>query len=107
MNHPLGIGNAMHHFVVDAGADACGKAVVTLETWGSTHLSDPFFGKRIKVAGCLSRLNHGHHFPQHRGDDATGLAHDFDLTGRFDFHSPTLLNPGSSGCCARSLSGRQ
>ena len=81
VNHPFGTGNTVHHFVVDAGADACGKAVVSLEARCGTHLSDALLRKSIEVARRLAWLHHRHHLPQHRGNDAAGFAHDLDLTG--------------------------
>ena len=80
-DHTLRTGDAMHHFVVDAGADARRKTVIALETWGRPHFADALFRIGINISRCLAGLHHSHHLPQHGGDDVAGLAHDLHFTG--------------------------
>ena len=79
MDNPFVAGDAVHHLVVDAGADARWEAVVTHETWGCAHLSDASLSMGIKVTCGLSRLHQLHDFAQNGGDDGTGFRHDFQL----------------------------
>ena len=71
----------MHHFVINAGANTGGEAVIALEAWGGTHFANPSFGEGIEITSGLARLDGGHDFPQNRGHDATGLSHDFQFAG--------------------------
>ena len=94
----------MHHFVVDAGADAGRETVITLETGGRPHLSNTFFGISIDIPCGLTGLHHPHHFPKHSGDNVAGLAHDLHLARRLDLNTATLLNPRAR-CCHLPLGG--
>ena len=97
LDHPLATGNAMHHLVVDRGADAGRKAVVALETGGGAHLADALFGMGIQVAGGEAGGCQFDDFPEHRGHDPAGLAHGLDLTGALDLHaSSAFLDPRAS-----------
>lgn len=79
MDDPFVAGDAMHHLVVDAGADACREAVVTHETGGCTHFPDAALGMGVEIASGLARFNQLHDLAQNGGDDRTGFRHDFQL----------------------------
>ena len=105
MDNPFVAGDAVHHLVVDAGADARWEAVVTHETWGSAHLPDAALRMGIEVPCGLAWLHQLHDFAQDGGDDRAGFRHDFQLTGRFDFHATSLLDAGAGGCDSGALCG--
>lgn len=79
MDHTLVAGDAVHHLVVDAGADAGWEAVVTHKAWGCAHLSDASLRMGIKVTCGLAGLYQFHNFAQNGGDDGTGFRHDLQL----------------------------
>ena len=99
----------MDNFVVNTGADACWKAVITLEAGSRSHLADAAFSKRVKISGGLPWFHHGHHLSKHCGHDFAGLAHDLDFAGRLDLNPATLLNSwsGRSGLSLSCLSRGQ
>ena len=81
MDDPFVAWDAMHHLVVDAGADACWEAVVPHKAWGCSHFPDASLSMGIKVTCGLARLHQLHDFAQDGGDDGTGFRHDFQLAG--------------------------
>ena len=96
LDHPLAAGDAVHHLVVDRGADAGREAVVALETGGGAHLADALLGVGVEVAGGHAGGRQIHDFPQHGGHDAAGLAHGGDLPGALHLHATAgLLNAGA------------
>ena len=47
----------MHHFVIDAGADGAGEAVVALKAGHRPHRADALFGVGIQVTGGHAGLH--------------------------------------------------
>ena len=86
-DHPFVAGDAMHHLVVDRGADARREAVVALEARRGPQLTDATLGMGIEIAGGQAWCGQVLHLPQHRGDDATGTAHDLDFSRRLDLNA--------------------
>ena len=79
MDHTLVAGDAVHHLVVDAGADAGWEAVVTHKAWRCAHLPDASLRMGIKVTCGLAGLHQLHNFAQNGGDNGTGFRHDLQL----------------------------
>ena len=58
LDHPLAAGDAVHHLVVDRGADAGWEAVVALKAGSGSHFADALFGMGVEIAGGHARGRH-------------------------------------------------
>ena len=94
----------MHHFVINAGADRAGEAVVALEAGHRPHRADALFGVGIQFTGGHAGLHQPHDFFEHRGHDPARLAHDADLALRLDLDAAAVVADARTGL---RLRGRQ
>ena len=80
-NHTFTAGNAMDHFIVDAGADGGGETLVALEAGNGTHVPNALFRMGVQISGGLSWFHQRHDFFQDCGHDPAGLSHFGKLLG--------------------------
>jgi hypothetical protein len=47
LNHSFGVGDAMYSFMINAGTESGGKALIPFETRNCAHFPDALFGINI------------------------------------------------------------